>query len=159
MINEDMRAIIASAKLTFVATVAPDGSPNLSPKGSLRVFDETHLAFANLASPQTVENLRHDGRIEINCIDFLRRRGYRFAGTARIVSSKTDPVHRWMAEWLLDTHGPALTAADVIVVAVERAQEVRSPAYTVLGADEDALLESWSKEYGMSAVRSESESV
>jgi predicted pyridoxine 5'-phosphate oxidase superfamily flavin-nucleotide-binding protein len=154
-----MRAIIASAKLSFVATASPDGSPSLSPKGSLRVLDETHLAFANIASPQTVENLRRDDRIEVNCVDLLRRRGYRFTGTVRIVSSTADPVHGWMAKWLLDTHGPTLTATDVIVVSVDRAQAVRSPAYTVLGAEEDTLLTTWSKEYGMSAVRGESEDV
>jgi len=43
-----------------------------------------------------------------------------------------------MAEWLLDTHGPQLTAADVIVVRVEWGQAVRSPAYRVLDADEGA---------------------
>jgi predicted pyridoxine 5'-phosphate oxidase superfamily flavin-nucleotide-binding protein len=37
MIDADMRLIVAAAKITSVATVRPDGSPNLSPKGSVRV--------------------------------------------------------------------------------------------------------------------------
>src|SRR5262249_33555198 len=47
-ITEDMRAIVDSAALGFVATTCPDGSPNLSPKGSIRIYDARHLVFANI---------------------------------------------------------------------------------------------------------------
>jgi hypothetical protein len=57
--------------------VRPDGSPNLSPKGSVRVYDDEHLALMNIASPRTITNLTADPRIEMNSVDVLRRRGYR----------------------------------------------------------------------------------
>ena len=34
-LTEDMRHVIAEQKLAFVATVCPDGTPNLSPKGTI----------------------------------------------------------------------------------------------------------------------------
>jgi uncharacterized protein len=43
LIDADMRLIVDSAKLSFVATVCPDGSPHVSPKGSVRVYDDEHL--------------------------------------------------------------------------------------------------------------------
>ncbi|MFJ9761803.1 pyridoxamine 5'-phosphate oxidase family protein [Streptomyces sp. NPDC101149] len=46
-----MRQIVTSAELAFVATVCEDGSPNLSPKGSVRVYDDDHLVFMNMACP------------------------------------------------------------------------------------------------------------
>ena len=58
MLTADMEAIVDSSKLGFVATVCEDGSPNLSPKGSIRVYDQDHLVFADIASPNTIENLR-----------------------------------------------------------------------------------------------------
>src|SRR5258708_31757493 len=85
MLTADMKAIVDSSKLGFAATVCADVSPNLSPKGSIRVYDEDHLVFADIASPATVENLRGDPRIEINCVDCWRRRGYRFKGTAQVI--------------------------------------------------------------------------
>ena len=81
MLNNDMKAIIVQANLSFVATVNTDGSPNLSPKSTLQVYDDTHLIFANLASPGTIDNLRREPRTEINCIDIFSRRGYRFTAT------------------------------------------------------------------------------
>jgi len=45
VLTQDMRNILASAMLTFVATVRRDGSPSLSPKASTIPFDDDHLIF------------------------------------------------------------------------------------------------------------------
>ena len=76
-----MRKVIAATRLAFIATVNADGTPNLSPKSSLDVLDGDHIGFANIASPNTVRNLRANPAIEINAVDIFMRRGYRFAGT------------------------------------------------------------------------------
>jgi predicted pyridoxine 5'-phosphate oxidase superfamily flavin-nucleotide-binding protein len=86
VLTQDMRDILASAMLAFVATVRRDGSPSLSPKSSTIPYDDDHLLFVDIASPQTIANLRNNPRIEINSFDFIRRRGYRFAGTARCLN-------------------------------------------------------------------------
>ena len=62
MINQDMRDVIRRAMLSYVATICEDGSPNLSPKGSVFAYDDDHLIFMNQASPHTVANLRRDPR-------------------------------------------------------------------------------------------------
>ena len=92
LLDADMKAIVADTILCFAATVNPDGSPNLSPKSSLRVHGDRHLLFANIASPGTVRNLRRDPRIEINCVDIFARRGSRFKGRATIHSAG-DPLY------------------------------------------------------------------
>lgn len=152
MLTTDMKAIVDSSKLGFAATVCGDGSPNLSPKGSIRVYDDDHLVFANIASPTTIENLRRDPRIEINCVDFLRRRGYRFKGTAEVIDPGDSPVYREIAGWLRDTHGPDVPAHHAVLVRVEQARAVDSPAYTILGAHEEDLVRAWTTKYlGVSA--------
>src|SRR5437879_3370228 len=83
MFTEDMRRVV-EAELGFIATVCPDGTPNLSPKGTTAVWDDDHLVFADLRSPGTVENLRSNASIEINVVDQLIRKGYRFKGTGAV---------------------------------------------------------------------------
>ena len=139
----DMKAIVDSSKLGFAATVCADGSPNLSPKGSIRVYDDEHLVFADIASPVTVENLRRDPRIEINCVDFLRRRGYRFKGTAQVIEPGDDPVYREIAGWLLKSYGPKVPVHHAVLIHVEQARPVDSPAYTFLGASEEDVVRTW----------------
>ena len=48
ILTDDMKRLIDEQKLAFHATVCPDGSPNLSPKGSTRVWDDDHLFFADI---------------------------------------------------------------------------------------------------------------
>jgi predicted pyridoxine 5'-phosphate oxidase superfamily flavin-nucleotide-binding protein len=147
-INEDMREIVESARLSFVATVCPDGSPNLSPKGSMRVYDDEHIAFMDIASPGTMANLAQDNRIEINSVDFLRRRGYRFKGTAEL-RGPGDEVYEWLRTWLLDLNGPGYPANRAVLVHVDQALPVLSPAYTFGHANEQDLAKSWAAIYGL----------
>ena len=58
VITADMRRLVEEQQLGFVATVCPDGTPNLSPKGATAVLDDDHLVFADLRSPRTIANLR-----------------------------------------------------------------------------------------------------
>ena len=83
ILTDDMRRVV-EVELGFIATVCPDGTPNLSPKGTTAVWDEDHLVFADLRSPGTVDNLRANSSIEINAVDQLLRTGYRFKGTGTV---------------------------------------------------------------------------
>jgi uncharacterized protein len=65
-IDEDMRRVVEEQRLGFAATVCPDATPNLSPKGTTAVWDDIHLVFADIRSPRTVENLRLNPAIEVN---------------------------------------------------------------------------------------------
>src|SRR5580765_7048451 len=89
ILTEDMKRAF-DGQLGFVATVCPDGTPNLSPKGTTAVWDDDHLVFADLRSPGTVENLRSNPSIEVNVVDQLIRKGYRLGGTAVVHTEGTE---------------------------------------------------------------------
>jgi len=50
LLSQDVRDFVNRTKLGFIATVCPDGTPNLSPKGTTIAWDEDHLAFASCKS-------------------------------------------------------------------------------------------------------------
>src|SRR6476469_366583 len=85
MLTPDMRRVIEEQRLGFVATAAPDGTPNVSPKGTFVVLDDRTIAFGEIRSPGTIRNLRANPRIEVNFVDVFVRKGYRFAGMATVV--------------------------------------------------------------------------
>ena len=60
ILTDDMKRVVRQQRMGFMATVCPDGSPNLSPKGTATVWDDDHLVFADLGSPVTIENLGHN---------------------------------------------------------------------------------------------------
>ena len=138
-----MKRVVAEQRLGFAATVCPDGTPNLSPKGTTVVWDDEHLAFVDLASPQTIANLRENPAIEINVVDQVVRKGYRFKGKANVHADGRvfDEV---IARYAADEHFAdyAGRAAHVVLIRVERALPLVSPAYD-LGLSEAEVTGHW----------------
>src|SRR5438105_5313193 len=130
-LTEDMKRVIAGQKLAFVATVCSDGTPNLSPKGTIAVWDETHLVFADIRSPGTVANLRTNSAIEINVVDPFARKGYRFKGTGEVVNvgERFDRILGFYHNRWVDTarSKPAPQIRAFVLVNVERASPLISP--------------------------------
>src|SRR2546428_2395728 len=52
-LDADMLAVIAAQRLCFAATVTPEGRPNLSPQGTVRVWDAHPIFFFGIPSPGT----------------------------------------------------------------------------------------------------------
>jgi uncharacterized protein len=129
ILTEDMKRLVDEQQLGFHATVCPDGSPNLSPKGSTRVWDDDHLFFADICSPRTIANIRAGSLIEVNVVDQFVRKGYRFKGQAVIHEPGsvmfTEGIERMQAA------GSKLTerVKAIVVIEVEHAAPLVSPAY------------------------------
>ena len=143
LLTDDMRRIVREQRLAFVATTCPDGSPNVSPKGTIDVWDGEHLVFLDIRSPRTIANLAHDPRVEVNVVDPLVRKGYRFRGTSRVLAdgSEFDAVVAFFER----ERGIARRRIEhVVLVRVEHASAVISPAYDE-GATEDELRARWRK--------------
>jgi len=139
ILTEDMRRVV-EAELGFIATVCPDGTANLSPRGTTAVWDDDHLVFADLRSPGTVENLRSNASIEINVVDQLVRKGYRFKGTGAVYTD-SDVFERGLRFYeARGTVKARQRIRGIVIVAVERALPVISPAYDI-GFTEDELRE------------------
>ena len=77
----------------LLATQGPNG-PNISPKGSMLVYDDEHLAYWERSRRQALENLDHDRRVAVIYANFKAQRdgvlesGFlRFYGTAELHES------------------------------------------------------------------------
>ena len=136
LLTADMKRVVDEQKLGFVATVNADGTPNLSPKGTMQVLDDEHIVFAEIRSPGTMANIARQPAMEINFVDPFARKGYRFKGTARVVAKDTPEFASLIARY------PVSLLADryrtFIVVKVTSAAPLISPAYDA-GATEPVL--------------------
>ena len=143
IITEKIKNFVNFQKLGYVATISADNTPNLSPKGTIIVLDESSLAFADIHSPQTVENLKYNPSIEINIVDPFSRRGYRFKGIAEIITTgdKFDKIISHYKET-----GVKSSIKTIIAVKIEKLSEVLSPLYD-LGYTEEELKAKWKKHY------------
>lgn len=139
-LDDDMKKMIHGQKLGFIATVCPDGTPNLSPKGTTSVWDDEHLVFLHLHSPGTVANLASNPSMEINVVDPIARKGYRFKGRARVLADGElfDRILDFYAQRGMD---PARVKAAVLM-RVQTAAPLTSPVYDT-GATESEVIAQW----------------
>jgi predicted pyridoxine 5'-phosphate oxidase superfamily flavin-nucleotide-binding protein len=145
-LTAEMKELVARQRLGFVATVCPDGTPNVSPKGTVSVLDDEHLIFAALRSPGTIANLRANPSVEVNVVDHCVRKGYRFKGTARVLESGPEfdrHVEFFAKRGLFDA--PARIRA-IVTIQVNQARPLISPGYDH-GLDEAAAAAYWRKYY------------
>jgi predicted pyridoxine 5'-phosphate oxidase superfamily flavin-nucleotide-binding protein len=146
ILTDDMKRVVREQRLGFAATVCPDGTPNVSPKGTTTVWDDTRLVFAHISSPGTVANLRHNPAIEINVVDPIVRKGYRFKGTATVLT--VGPLYQeilafYRGDFALEREIAERIQA-IVLVTVERALPLISPAYDS-GAREDEIKARWER--------------
>lgn len=134
-ISDKLKALIRSAwddgAPCLVATAGPNG-PNISPKGSMVVFDDDHLAYWERSKKQALENLGQDNRVCVMYSNFKAQRdgvldsGFlRFYGTAQLYEN--GPVHDVIFKLLLpreQTHVGADTGIGVLIK-IEHAADVR----------------------------------
>ena len=148
MLTDDMKKIIAECRLTYVATVTPDGRPNLSPKASTKVLDDDRLVFVDIASPATIRNLKANPHIEVNVVDNLRRRGYRFKGVAEVLTE--GELYKSVAEDFWTREGRQYPANGIVTIKIEQALPLWSPAYTFnKGVHEDDVRRLYLQRYGL----------
>ena len=142
-ISNEIRSFVNFQKLGYVATVSADNTPNLSPKGTILAIDESHLIFADIRSPQTIENLKINSSIEINIVDPIRRKGFRFKGKGEIIDGG-NMFKKFLEHY--KKNGIKSKINSIVFVTVETIHEVTSPSYD-LGITEDDLVLKWKKYY------------
>lgn len=85
-LNETMKSFLAK-QLPIQATVSKEGFPDIGPKRSLRVYDDTTLIYNENTGGQTLQNILDGSKIAVAVIDREALDGYRFIGRPKIFNS------------------------------------------------------------------------
>ena len=139
LITDDIKEFVNRVQLGFIATVCPDSTPNLSPKGTTIVWDNDHLAFADIHSPGTIDNLKSNPAIEINIVDVFTRKGFRFKGIGQILS-EGDTFEQILSYYR--DNGTKHPINHIVLVNVDRILPLLSPAY-FSSFSEDEVKDYW----------------
>lgn len=146
-LTADMKRVVTEQRLAFVATVCPDGTPNLSPKGTIAVWDDEHLVFADIRSPGTIANLKKNPAVEINIVDPFARKGYRFKGPGEIIvdGERFEKIMSFYRGRWTDTARSKAEARirGFVLIKVEEALPLISPAYDDASSDEQSIRKNW----------------
>ena len=133
--SETIRRLITNAwDDGYVCLLGTNGEqgPNVSPKGSMMLFDDQHLAYWERSKKQALANLQHDNCVVVIYSNMQAQRDkvlesgiLRFYGTAELHES--GPMHDAIFARLNEresTHVGADTGVGVLIK-IERAEDVR----------------------------------
>ncbi len=85
-LTQEMKDLVSSQQC-FIATVNPDGTPNIGPKRSTRVLDDEHLMYSEVTGKQTWSNVRAGSKVAIAVVDRDKMKGFRFVGSPEIIDT------------------------------------------------------------------------
>ncbi|MEX0283541.1 MAG: pyridoxamine 5'-phosphate oxidase family protein [Paracoccaceae bacterium] len=153
-IDDNYRKFIEEQHMFFVATAAPDGKVNLSPKGqdALRVLGPNRIIWLNLTGSgnETAGHLMEHPRMTIMwCSYTLKPMIYRAYGTART-------IHRDDPEWdELAAHFPDyMGARQIYDMTVEMTQKSCGYAVPRMSFEQDRdTLSKWADDKGPEGIR------
>jgi len=128
MLTDEVADAARRSVLCWLATVDATGQPNVSPKEVFAVFDREHLVVANIASPRSVRNVAANPRVCVSFVDVFVQKGFKVAGTARVVAKGAADYARW-AQPLERLAGPRFPIHGVIVVRAEAIEPIVAPSY------------------------------
>jgi predicted pyridoxine 5'-phosphate oxidase superfamily flavin-nucleotide-binding protein len=117
-LSDTVKEIISEVHPGLVATASREGRPNVSAKGSFRVLDDDHVAFADVASPRTIANLRENPEVSILVVDPKAMKGCRVWGRGEILDSG-----ELFEQFSKEFSARNMEVNHVVRIAVERAQE------------------------------------
>ena len=85
-LTQDMKDMIASQQC-FVGTVSKDGVPNVAPKRSTRVLDDSTLIFNEGTGGTTYQNILDGSKVSVAVVNREVLDGYRFLCRAELQTS------------------------------------------------------------------------
>lgn len=136
-ISEEIRTLIFNAhkdsSVCMVGTVGENG-PNISPKGSMIVYDDEHLAYWERSKRAALDNLKNDSRVVVMYSNMgafvdgdLKWPGgmLRFYGTAEIHErgELRDKIRTMLQEREINHEGAEEGFA--VVIKLDRAEDLR----------------------------------
>jgi general stress protein 26 len=140
MLTDEIRTLIENHSAGMVATVNADGTPSVSPKATFLILADDQLAFSNIRSPHTIENLKDRPAIEVCFIDVVLRKSVRITGSAKYVEkSEAELELIGKFEEIFEDYLDSMSG--FVLIHVYGAEWILSPAYD-LGSTEEQLRES-----------------
>ncbi len=128
MLNHKIQETLDHCVLIWLASIGEDGTPNVSPKEIFAVPNETTLLIANIASPQSVRNIKQNPKVCVSFVDVFSQRGFKLNGTAQILE-KTNPAFAEHVQPLEKIANGLFVVQSIIEIQVARVAQIVAPRY------------------------------
>ena len=128
MLSEAIKTSIDNCVLCWLATSSVENIPNVSPKEVYTHFSNDSIIIANIASPQTVKNIKENEQVCVSFIDVFEQKGFQLKGVAKIIT-KVDKDFDEMAAKLLSITKGLYPFKTITKITIQNVKEIIAPSY------------------------------
>lgn len=155
MLTDDVLTSIEESVLCWLATVDVHGTPNVSPKEMFVPYgkgnQKTHILIANIASPNSVANIRANAAVCLSFVHVFKQKGFKLHGLARILN-KDDASFPEKYQALYQLTGDDFPFQRIIEIEVLKVNPILAPRYRLFpNTTEDEQVSSALETYGVKA--------
>lgn len=148
-LTEKIKESINKSVLCWLATVSTENVPNVSPKEIFNYYGTDKIIVANIASPQTVLNIKQNENICISFVDILVQKGFQIKGKAKIIE-KTDLEFAEMEKVLTKMTEGKFPFTTITKITIGQVKPIIAPKYVLYPeTTEKEQIESAKKTYGI----------
>lgn len=149
-LTPQIRELMEQSVLCWLATVSDDGMPNVSPKEVFCTFGQDQIIVANIASPQTVRNIKSQPQVCLSFVEVLVQKGYQLKGLARI-ASESDPAYPEMKKALEKMTLGKFPFSTITVIDLQSVKPILAPSYLFFPeTQESEQIQAAKRRYGLS---------
>ena len=153
MLTEEVLISIEESVLCWLATVDVHGTPNVSPKEMFTAYgkghQKTHILIANIASPNSVANIRANSAVCLSFVHIFKQKGFKLHGVARILN-KDDASFPEKHQALYTLTGDDFPFQRIIEIEVLKVNPILAPRYRLFpNTTEDEQISSALNTYGV----------
>ncbi|TLF45401.1 pyridoxamine 5'-phosphate oxidase family protein [Maribacter aurantiacus] len=147
--SEVLKACMSKSVLCWLATASKDNLPNVSPKEIFAPYQEDSIIVANIASPQSVKNIKQNPKVCISFLDILVQKGFQVKGKAEIIQ-KTHPEFQAMEGILTKMTEGKFPFSTITKITGEQVKPIIAPRYLLYPeTTEQEQIASARKSYGL----------
>lgn len=127
-INEAVRVDMRNSVLCWLATLDEHGFPGVTPKEVFASHGDDRIVIADIASSNSVRNVRAHSQVCVSFVDVFRQRGFKITGRAEIIE-RDDPNFASLGTDLLRMAGTDFPIRNIISIEIERIFRIWAPSY------------------------------
>ena len=148
-LTKEIKKYIDKSVLCWLATTSKENIPNVSPKEIFAYYGTDNIIIANIASPQSIRNIRQNENVCLSFIDILVQKGFQIKGKAEIIK-KTDSEFSEMENILSEMTGGKFPFATITKITIGHVKQIIAPKYILYPeTTEKEQIESAKKAYGI----------
>lgn len=147
--NQEVQKAVSECILCWLATVDSEGVPNVSPKEMFVSDGSDQILIANIASPNSINNIEFNENVCVSFIDIFKQKGFKVKGRATIIRD-SEEAYSSKLKLLQQLGGEEFPIKSIINISIATVEPIIAPSYWMFPeTTEQTLIEQSMSTYGV----------